>query len=245
MDLRVTLEPFRDLDSSLCSKIENIVVLGSKDNGLFELACSLTKVDNVCFDNATGPFQAMNLGAQLATGKYLWFLNAGDMPHLSHLYDALLHAASSEAAIHAYGCLMKNGPNESIWQPLMSDLPLGTFPHPSLLFKRDQFSLLGGFSTKYKYTADRLLLLHAYFSACSMRIFSLTLATYVSSPDALSSTSNAAFEDIVLTLSVGLFPRISSIVDYIRKSLSTIIYRLFNNCCVFSRILIARLVRPL
>lgn len=216
-DLNSTLRLFPELNVGERVLFENIIVLGSQTNDLLLIVNQYVPGALVCFDSARGPYAAMNLGASLASGQFLWFLNAGDILDPCVTPQILSTLQSSKAKIHAFSCLIKSSHSSSVWTPAIDHLPLSTLPHPSLLFDRDLFSRIGGFNLKYQYVADRALILEAFFSGDSIECHSLVIAKYISSPDSLSSSLEAVCEDIRFTISLPRLPRIATIKDFIVK----------------------------
>ena len=216
-DLTSTLQLFPEINASERLLIENIVVLGNKKDDLLSIVNRYVPGAHVCFDAAQGPYAAMNLGAALASAQFLWFLNAGDLCDPCVVPQILSTIANTKSQIHAFSCIIQSSQSSSIWTPSVSDLPLYTLPHPSLLFDRDLFFAIGGFNLDYKYVADRALILKAYYSGLHIELSSLVIAKYVSTPDAMSASFKAICEDIVLTLSLPRLPRIATLKDFAVK----------------------------
>ena len=224
-DLTVTLRLFSGLSNSERALIQNIVVLGNRSPELLSIVRHYVPEALVCFDLAQGPYAAMNLGASLASAQFLWFLNAGDLCDPCVTPQILSIISSSKSKIHAFSCEVQSSQSSTTWTPSVSDLPLSTLPHPSLLFDRNLFSELGGFDLNYKYVADRALILQACSSSYLIECHSLVIATYVSRPDALSASFKAVREDILLTLSLRRLPRILTMKDFAAKFI-----RYLNKC---------------
>lgn len=217
VDLELTLEPFLLLGSRDRSLLQHIIVLGHADSSLESLALRFTPKELILFDDARGPYAAMNLGAGLAIGKYLWFLNSGDKPEITALRDSLSVILASQAQLLSFSCLMIGSQSVDLWTPSLRDLPAGTLPHPSLLFDRNLFNNLGGFDLRYKYVSDRALILKALHHCSNIQLIPIVLARYLVSPSSLSSSHRAAAEDIRLSISIRVFPSIATILDYLFK----------------------------
>lgn len=194
-------------------------MLGTHEPTLVCTAHKYTMASLIAFDGGDGPYAAMNQGATLASGKYLWFLNAGDIPLTESIPTLINNALYNTSPLISCVCTMCNGSLERSWIPRLEDLPLGTLPHPSLLFSRELFALMGGFNHQYTYVADRALLVSAFLAGQPINFLPIAIARYVSSRDSMSSTYAAAYEDIGLTFSLGLFPTAESLKDLFRKAL--------------------------
>jgi len=216
-DLQDTLLPFSYLGVQDRRYLQHIVVLGERDPSLVSLASGFASEGCIMFDTAKGPYAAMNLGATLAVGRYIWFLNSGDIPEITLLSEVIGSLRLTDAKLCSFACSMVGPRSTSLWAPALNDLPLGTLPHPSLLFDRELFWSLGGFNLSLKYVADRDLIVRSFIVGSSIHFFPGSLARYCSSFDSLSSSYKAALEDIKLTLSLGLFPKFSSLVDFLAK----------------------------
>lgn len=218
-DLQETLLPFSRLGAQDRRYLQHIVVLGKRDSSLVSFAAGFASEGCIVFDSAQGPYAAMNLGATLAVGRYIWFLNSGDIPETVLLSEVIGSLFLTDAKLCSFACSMVGPRSTSLWVPALDDLPLGTLPHPSLLFDRQLFWSLGGFNLSLKYVADRDLVVRSFIAGTSIQFFPVSLARYCSSFDSLSSSHKAALEDIKLTLSLGLRPKLSSLVDFLAKYL--------------------------
>lgn len=99
------------LDSVACQSargsVEYIVVDGGSGDGTRELLASAAAqgtVDKWVSEADGGIYPAMNRGLELATGQWVWFLNAGDCLLDQHTVQSVLNAiaASPEAGV-VYG----------------------------------------------------------------------------------------------------------------------------------------------
>jgi len=105
-------------------------------------------------------YDAMNKGMKKATGEYLWFINAGDLPYEDHTLSKIFVPTENYADIY-YGETMvvdQNGeelglrrkelPDELTWKSFKGGMVVC---HQSIIVKSDIAPL---YSLKYRYAAD-------------------------------------------------------------------------------------------
>ena len=81
--------------------IEYILVDGASRDGTLPIAERYSPLLNrIVSEPDAGLYDAMNKGLSLATGEYLWFLNAGDEVHDGQVLAQLLHAFESQADVY-------------------------------------------------------------------------------------------------------------------------------------------------
>jgi len=85
------------VDSSLLEYL--IIDGGSKDNTL-DIANQYGFITKTVSERDRGLYDAMNKGLNLATGKYVWFLNAGDEVYDQQVLTRLIENFNSDADIY-------------------------------------------------------------------------------------------------------------------------------------------------
>lgn len=160
--LKVTLESFKGAPKG----VEFIVVCPVKDFEtiqFFKNFASKSRLDiSLHHDRGLGIYEAMNLGVRSSSGKFVTFWNAGDtcssITNLSKLVNELKTTLHNWVIVSA----------EFDWREslLLNDnnlkrfvLQLGGYiSHQSLVVKRSEFLILGGYDTKYRIAADTKLM---------------------------------------------------------------------------------------
>lgn len=83
------------------SQIEYLIIDGaSKDNTLDIAANYGNLVSQIVSEKDNGLYDAMNKGLSLATGKYVWFLNAGDEMYDENVLTKLLAAFKTDDDVY-------------------------------------------------------------------------------------------------------------------------------------------------
>ena len=143
--------------------IHEVVIIDSSD---FEIIRDLlleysTTIDlKYVWQEKSGIYPAMNLGAEIATGDFLWFCNPGDFPTDSRFLTEMVYAESEKKRDWYLG--QASPTNLNSWFPvkkmnmtpvafLSGDTPIS---HQSIVCTKVVFHELGGFSPRYKYVAD-------------------------------------------------------------------------------------------
>jgi len=107
-----------------------------------------------------GIYDAMNKGIKLATGKYLWFLNAGDMIFSETTLEELFSIPTDFDVLYgdtelineegkSFGLRkLKRPPENLTWKSMINGMVVS---HQSLIVKKEVAPL---YDIKYKYVAD-------------------------------------------------------------------------------------------
>jgi len=102
-----------------------------------------------------GVYDAFNKGVRLSSGKYLYFLGAGDCLREGVLERIAAGLPAGGGPSFVYGCahlarhgLLQRGPFR------MRNFTIRNICHQAIFYERSIFDVLGGFDLKYKVYAD-------------------------------------------------------------------------------------------
>ncbi|OBI74856.1 glycosyltransferase family 2 protein [Mycobacterium sp. E740] len=193
--LRETVESVR---SQSFRDFEHIVVDGGSTDGSAEWTAAN-------FDGAWvsepdgGRYDAMNKGARMSSGEYLWFLHSGD---LFGDDDVLARVASAIQTRPEglpdwlYGLARVVNADKSL-RTTLGFVPFNMFnfailqrplPHQASVFRRDFFWRLGAYDTEVGIAADQLFMLRAATSSTPM-----TLADFLCDFDCTGISANRSW----------------------------------------------------
>jgi glycosyltransferase involved in cell wall biosynthesis len=97
------------------SVVEYLVIDGqSKDKTLDIAAQYQTYITHLLSEPDRGLYDAMNKGLRLATGQYVWFMNAGDELHDADVLSKLLRAMKSQADVYYSDALFVNNDGSAV-----------------------------------------------------------------------------------------------------------------------------------
>jgi glycosyltransferase involved in cell wall biosynthesis len=87
--------------------LEYLIIDGKSTDGTLGIAENFRDmISRVVSEKDDGLYDAMNKGTQLATGKYLWFLNAGDELYHPHVLSRLIPELQNNADIYYSDAMM-------------------------------------------------------------------------------------------------------------------------------------------
>ncbi|MGN0913556.1 MAG: glycosyltransferase family 2 protein [Alphaproteobacteria bacterium] len=161
-------EPFiADTCQSVCSQInqnfEWLIIDGaSTDDTLQKLKPFQERADVFVSEPDGGIYPAMNKGINLAQGKYLLFLNGGDLLYDTETIGKILPYLNKGRADVFYGdsyrlfecekdCFIKTYPDEIDKSFFLSN----TLAHQSSFIRKDLFTVLGGYREDFKIVSDK------------------------------------------------------------------------------------------
>lgn len=150
------------LPQKLPEWVEWVVVDGASTDGTVDAITSDTRVGRYVSEKDNGVYDAYNKALKLATGRYIWYLNAGDTAEaeaLSELQNRLSCLVDVDrlpvlcSAVHM-------ATNQRVWLPNPDSLEFEmSVPTPGVFFPRDALISLGGFDSSYKVSGDYEVLL--------------------------------------------------------------------------------------
>lgn len=152
------------LDSVLHQNYDNIEYIvvdgGSLDGTLDILNCIGARIKWIS-EPDSGIYDAFNKGLNLASGKYITFLNAGDWIEPDHVKIAVGILENSPASAFVYGDIIfhdcgrpvaiTKGSND-YHKTLRHNM--GHLNHPSMMVRHSLFKAVGPFETTYRVAGD-------------------------------------------------------------------------------------------
>lgn len=149
------------------SNVEWLIVDGGSDSETAEYVAAIQSSFNVRRLSLPplGIYNAMNFGASQANGKWLWYLNAGDLllaPNAVLKMSELVSEAENTNVVatpvlyistsgHLYDCT-------EIATETRGDYVVARFNHQGCIVRKSAFQVLGGFDESLKLAADGKLL---------------------------------------------------------------------------------------
>ena len=157
----ITYNNFDELIQTLNSipespMVESIVVNGGQCEKTMEFlktypGKSITEKDE-------GIADAFNKGVKLSSGKYIMFLNSGDVLIEKSYPEKALKIFDENrniSFVHSNLLLVDNSNPELFMRPTFSNLGRGMpFLHPTMIVKKELFDIIGMFNTKLKIAMD-------------------------------------------------------------------------------------------
>lgn len=203
-------------------RFEHIVVDGNSSDGTLQVLRSNEKrITSWISEPDQGMYDAMNKGAQMASGDWLAFLNADDR-YPKGVIDSVLNEASRVDSDIIYGDLIKRRPLddevfERVEKPDLRGMKAGmSIFHPATFIKRDLFNDLMGYNTQYKLAADYDLFLRAYLASASFHYLPRPLAVFY-----VGGLSNTG---------CGTYSEAATIQEIYNTGYSTNTWKLFRKC---------------
>jgi glycosyltransferase involved in cell wall biosynthesis len=159
---------------------EYIIIDGvSTDESLTIIESNKDKITTSISEVDKGVYDAMNKGWKLASGKYVLFLNSGDIFSNNYVLEnaSILIDLSMDIV---YGCHLWGGKNGERWNPkkdfkfreILNHTPIS---HQATFIKKSQLEKVGGFNIKYKIIADWGVLVDSMLSHARLQKISLDI----------------------------------------------------------------------
>ncbi len=152
--------------------IEHIFIDGlSNDNTVSIIKNMVGKNHTLISEPDLGIYNAMNKGIELASGKYLIFLNSDDMFSDQNIITKYVEAINQKSADIVFSDILfiqRSNKNNIIrtWKAgnfNKRKLKFGWMPpHPGVLIKAEIFKKFGGFNEKFKISGDYDFLLRIF-----------------------------------------------------------------------------------
>jgi glycosyltransferase involved in cell wall biosynthesis len=176
--LRRTIESFRSqtfLDSEL------ILVIARSSDNTHEVALEFSKIDpriKVEVQKSIGIYSAMNEGTSRAEGKYIWYMNSGDIFFdQKSLIFGLLEIQNSDFKVIVGGYAIQEGQNtrsyngtRKVLSPLSFSLNRRGGCHQAMIFNKQAVIESGGYGTFFSLASDFELVLKLAFYGGVLRV---------------------------------------------------------------------------
>lgn len=150
--------------ASVCDQtykqIEYIIIDGKSTDNTLEVIAGFEGVDLVISETDQGLYDAMNKGISVATGDYVWFLNAGDQVYGPHTVEQMVSGLEGSPDIIYGGTMIIDEdqneigdrrlkpPRELSWKSFRKGMVVC---HQSLIVKKE---LAPEYNLKYKLSSD-------------------------------------------------------------------------------------------
>lgn len=160
--LRRTLASVRQQDITDITDIEHIVVDGGSTDGSVEFLRSLSDAVSYWISEPDkGIYDAMNKGLQLANGRYVHFLNAGDTflhPDTLRSVKGLLRD-SPTLLMNRVQAVASDGASPRLFPTALGLASArakfkSAYCHQAAFVRREAYLAVGGFDTSYRHFAD-------------------------------------------------------------------------------------------
>jgi glycosyltransferase involved in cell wall biosynthesis len=204
------------LDQSVID-FEYVVIDGGSDDGSLEFLESI-KAD--CFryisEPDSGIYNAMNKGIQMASGKYLLFLNSGDFFGNEDVLTNISTYLNKDFSILAGNIIFEDDKGKRLREHpeilTFSYLVSNAISHPSTFLKRNLFVKYGNYDESLKIVAD-----WAFF----LKVLGLNNESYFKIPETISvfNTTGVSSEE----------ENLDSVYKEREEVLSSYFPRIFNN----------------
>lgn len=160
--------------------VEFILIDGGSTDSSLELASSFYTSSLLISDNDRGIYDAMNKGASLASGTYLYWLNSGDEFIYSQWQLLKAELTNNHASGLACGVINFKPPDTFISVDMSNPalLPHSTLPHQGLFLRASVVRRLGGYNLNFAISADRDLILRILASGGSFSYSNLVVARF-------------------------------------------------------------------
>ncbi len=170
------------VDTLVYPNIEHVIVDGGSTDGTTELL-SVQRDVTVCgvSEQDAGIYDAMNKGLHLATGDYIWFLNAGDTPAARDVLQPLHHADNPDV-LYGDTNLVSNeyalvkvayAPSSLSWQKMTWGMYIS---HQSIVVRRN---LAPKYDLSYRLIADQKWIVEVLRRARSVKYLGRPMSNYL------------------------------------------------------------------
>lgn len=175
--------------------IQFICVDGGSTDGSIEVAREFYDPLNLTCGPDLGIYDAMNKGLCMAQGTYAYWLNSGDelLSDTWNQIQSILTTSKADLLAFATYFLWPDSRLHRIFYPTLDLLPMKTFNHQGCFFRTSTVRQLSGYRTKFRYSADRDLILRIFLSGRTVVCHDLIIANFYI--DGVSSNMSQLYLD--------------------------------------------------
>ncbi len=154
--------------SQTYKEVEYIVIDGNSDDDSKKIIESFkSKISYSNSEADSGIYEAQNKGIAKAKGKYLLFLNSGDVLANENILQTIAPMLKEKSFYYGNLILQKDGKQETHSAPKKMDLDFmlnSTFWHPCVFIKAELFKNYGLYNTNFKIAGD-----YEFFIRCLLK----------------------------------------------------------------------------
>ncbi|MDO5571255.1 MAG: glycosyltransferase family 2 protein [Bacteroidales bacterium] len=151
------------IKNQIYKEFEWIVIDGGSNDGFINKISSYRNlITNLVSEKDKGIYDAMNKGITLSSGKYLHFLNSGDVYHDDLVLKSIFTKENDCDYIYGNANFINQKKIIKKIYPLKLDMYFfftDNICHQSLFFKKDLFDRFGLYNIQYKICSDWIFLL--------------------------------------------------------------------------------------
>ena len=193
---------------------EHIFVDGASTDSTLVLLRQFAEVSPMCryvSESDLGIFDAMNKGANIAKGKFLFFLNSDDWLVKADAARFLMSITTEHDIAYADISLfdqeecLRLKPTHPRCRASFYNLP---FHHPSSVVSKQVFDALGGFSLDYAYSSDFDFFVRAFASRCRFSYINVCPTVMTGGGAGTQNSDKAIFEQILSLRANGFYSAI-------------------------------------
>lgn len=164
-----------------CKNFEWIIIDGSSDDGSQDVIKEFNAyVTKWISEKDEGIYNAMNKGINLSTGKYLLFLNSGDLLYDNNTIMNVIPFLNNKDFFVGFekSIFGIKGLESSNKDYLLKTLINSSLPHQAIFIKRTVFNKLGLYNENLKLISDWWLLINAVLNNSSFSILPFIVCIY-------------------------------------------------------------------
>jgi glycosyltransferase involved in cell wall biosynthesis len=149
-------------------ELEFVFVDGLSSDDSLAVAARFYAPHEVASEADRGVFHAMNKGLRRSRGRYVLWINSGDMACTNLLNQLLCFQQNHALIAFAVEVARADSVVEKVCWPSLERMPDGMIVHQGMALHRQTLLELGGYNERWRYTADFDVLLRLHLARASM-----------------------------------------------------------------------------